>query len=273
MLVLDSPERCLRSCAFRPNHLMSDPEQPNHQKAALIVGAKRVGQVVAHRLAADGINIAIAYRSSADEAQQLADSIPNVKTALIQADLSDEAQTMGAVLETVGTFGRLDYVINLASDYPYSPFETLDGAAWDHAMASAKGSYLLGVHAARQMRRNEGPNRGHIILFGDWAAEETPYNDYLPYLTAKAAIHFMTRALAAEVAQFGVRVNAVAPGPTMRPPEISPHEWEAAIAAKAPLQQESSVNDIAEIIATMINTSSITGEIIRVDSGRHIRGV
>ncbi|MXZ02431.1 MAG: SDR family oxidoreductase, partial [Chloroflexi bacterium] len=69
------------------------------------------------------------------------------------------------------------------------------------------------------------------------------------------------------------RGNAVAPGPTMRPPEITPTDWNRAIAAKAPLQQESSVADIAEIIATLIHTSSITGEIIRVDSGRHIRGV
>lgn len=256
-----------------PQTPMPETDQPDHRKAALIAGTKRVGQVVAHRLAADGINLAIAYRSSATEAQQLAESISNVETTLIQADLNDEQQTMAAVLETVSALGRLDYVINLASDYPYAPFDSLDGEAWDRAMDTAKGSYLLGIHAARQMRQNEGPNRGHIILFGDWAAEETPYNDYLPYLTAKAAIHFMTRCLAAEVAPFGIRVNAVAPGPTMRPPEITPAEWDAAIAAKAPLQQESSVNDIAEIIATMIKTSSITGEIIRVDSGRHIRGV
>ncbi len=252
---------------------MSDPTQPERPKAALIVGAKRVGQVVAHRLAEEGINLAIAYRSSVAEAQSLADSITNVDTALIQADLSDEHQVIGAVKETVGALGGLDYVVNLASDYPYAPFDSLDGAAWDRAMASAKGSYLIGLHAAKQMRLNPGPNRGHIIMFGDWAAEETPYTDYLPYLTAKAAIHFMTRCLAAEVASFGVRVNAVAPGPTMRPPEITPEDWDLAIAAKAPLQLESSVNDIAEIIATLLRTTSITGEIVRVDSGRHIRGV
>ena len=242
-------------------------------KSALIVGAKRIGQIVAHRLAKDGINLAIAYRSSADEAQLLAASVPSVDTAVIQADLSDEDQVRGAVSETVGVLGGIDYVVNLASDYPYAPFDALDGAAWDRAMATAKGSYLLGVHAARQMRRNPGPNRGHIIMFGDWAAEETPYNDYLPYLTSKAAIHFMTRCLAAEVASFGVRVNAVAPGPTMRPSEITPIDWSRDIVAKAPLQQESSVEDIAEIIATLLQTSSITGEIIRVDSGRHIRGI
>ena len=252
---------------------MSDPTQSERPKAALIVGAKRVGQVVAHRLAEDGINLAVAYRSSAAEAQSLVDSINNVDTALIRADLSEEYQVIGAVKETVGALGGLDYVVNLASDYPYAPFDSLDGAAWDRAMASAKGSYLIGLHAAKQMRQNPGPNRGHIIMFGDWAAEETPYTDYLPYLTAKASIHFMTRCLAAEVANFGVRVNAVAPGPTMRPPEITPEDWDRAIAAKAPLQLESSVNDIAEIIATLLRTSSITGEIVRVDSGRHIRGV
>ena len=252
---------------------MPDAEQSNRSKVALIVGTKRVGQTIAHRLAQEGVNLAVAYRSSVTEAQNLTDSITNVETALIQVDLNDEDQVIGVVMETVSTLGRLDYVINLASDYPYAPFESLDGAAWDSAMGTARGSYLLGVHAARRMRDNEGPNRGHIILFGDWAAEETPYNDYLPYLTAKAAIHFMTRCLAAEVAPFGIRVNAIAPGPTMRPPEITPQDWEKAIAAKAPLQQESSAEDIAEITATMLRTSSITGEIIRVDSGRHIRGV
>ena len=242
-------------------------------KAAILVGTKRIGQVVARRLADDGINIAVVHRSSVNEAQELANSVSNVETVLIRADISDESDVVSTINQTVGAFGGIDYVVNLASDYPYTPFDSLDGASWDRAMLTAKGSYLMGVHAARQMRHNAGPNRGHVIMFGDWAAEETPYMDYLPYLTSKAAIHFMTRCLAAEVAPFGVRVNAIAPGPTMRPPEISPVDWSRDIAAKAPLQQESSVNDIAEIVATLVQTSSVTGEIIRVDSGRHIRGV
>jgi enoyl-[acyl-carrier-protein] reductase (NADH) len=59
----------------------------------------------------------------------------------------------------------------------------------------------------------------------------------------------------------------------MRPPEISQNVWNRGIVSKTPLQQESSADDIAEVIATLVQTSSITGEIIRVDSGRHIRGV
>ena len=114
---------------------------------------------------------------------------------------------------------------------------------------------------------------GHIIFFGDWAAEATPYTEYLPYLTSKAAIHFMTRCMAAEVAPLGIRVNTIAPGPTMRPPDIPLEVWNSDIAMKAPLQQESTPEDIASLIAALLQTSSITGEVIRIDSGRHIRGV
>ncbi len=252
---------------------MNQQAESEPRKTALIVGTKRVGQVVAQRLAVAGVNLAIAYRSSDIQARDLAASITGVDTMLIRADMSVETDVISAIDQTAATFGKLDYLINLASDYPYTPFDALDSEAWDHAMATAKGSYLLAVHAARLMRRNPGPDRGHIIMFGDWAAEETPYTDYLPYLTAKAAVHFMTRCLAAELAPSGIRVNTIAPGPTMRPPEIPLATWNRDIASKAPLQIESSVDDIAEMIAAIIRTTTITGEIIRVDSGRHIRGV
>ncbi len=258
---------------------MTSSEVGTSQKTALIVGAKRVGRVVARRLARDGMNLAIVYRSSVADALDLQyqlgmdDELPAVNTALIQADLSDEHQVERAVDQTVEELGGLHYVVNLASDYPYSPFAELDESNWDRAMSTAKGSFLLGIHAVKRMRQNPGPNRGHIIFFGDWAAEATPYTDYLPYLTSKAAIHFMTRCMAAEVAPLGIRVNAIAPGPTMRPPDITPEVWDSDIAAKAPLKQESNPDDIANVIATLLETSSITGEVIRVDSGRHIRGV
>ena len=245
---------------------------PTPRKAALIVGAKRIGVTVARRLFQADFDIAIAYRNTPVAESDIA---PPDDAALltVQADISEEDDVKTAIDATVNRLGRLDAVINLASDYPRAPFDTLDATCWDRAMDSAKGSYLLGIHAARAMARNSGPVRGHIIYFGDWAAEQTPYTDYLPYLTSKAAVHFMTRGLAAEVAPRGIRVNCIAPGPTMRPPEISQEAWDAAIEAKSPLRQESSADDIADMIATLLASSSITGEVIRIDSGRHIKGV
>jgi len=243
-------------------------------KGALIVGARRVGAVVARRMAEEGINLAIGYRSSVKEAEALRSSVAGMvqRTCLLQGDLSVEADVKRMVESTVRELGGLNFVLNLASDYPRTPFASLDAAAWDTAMATAKGSYLLALHAARAMAVNPSPTRGHIVLFGDWAAGETPYTEYLPYLTAKAAVHFMTRAFATELAAKGILVNAIAPGPTMRPPDISEADWEQNVVARAPLKRESSANEIAELVVTLLRGETMTGETLRVDAGRHLAG-
>ena len=82
----------------------------------------------------------------------------------------------------------------------------------------------------------------------------------------------MTRAFAAELAPHRILVNSIAPGPTMRPPEISEESWERDVLAKAPLRRESSADEIAEVVAMLLKSETITGETIRVDSGRHIAG-
>ena len=243
-------------------------------KGALIVGARRVGAVVARRLAEEGVNLAISYRNSVKEAETLRSSVAGMvkRTCLIQGDLSVETDVQRMVQSASQELGNLSFVLNLASDYTRTPFESLDAAAWDAAMATAKGSYLLALHAARVMAVNPGPTRGHIVLFGDWAAGETPYTEYLPYLTAKAAVHFMTRAFAVELAAKGILVNAIAPGPTMRPPDISEAVWEQAVIARAPLKRESSAEEIAELVVTILRGETMTGETLRIDAGKHLAG-
>lgn len=243
-------------------------------KGALIVGARRVGAVLARRMAQEGIHLAIGYRSSASEAESLRDSLASdgARVCIIQGDLSHEADVQSMVEQTVANLGDLSFVVNLASDFPRAPLPLLDSVAWDRAMSTAKGSYLLALHAARAMLLNSGPTRGHIVLFGDWAAGETPYREYLPYLTAKAAVQFMTRAFAAELASHGILVNVLAPGPTMRPADITEAEWHNDVLAQAPLRRESSADELAEFLITLLKSETITGETIRVDAGRHLAG-
>jgi 3-oxoacyl-[acyl-carrier protein] reductase len=194
------------------------------------------------------------------------------RTCLIQADLTVESEVKNAVAEAKRQLGDLSFCVNMASDYPRVRYEQLDAAAWDHGIAAARGNFLLALHASRAMMANEGPTRGHLVFFGDWAAQETPYEDFLPYLTAKAAIHFMARAFALELAPHGILVNAVLPGPTARIDEIvGSEEWEKAL-ARTPLHRESSEEEIAEVVATILKLETMTGENIRVDSGRHIAG-
>lgn len=243
-------------------------------KGALLVGTRRVGERVAMRLADEGVNLAIVYRHSKDEAEKLQTTLASLvdKTALLQADLSSENDVRRIVDESAKQLGGLQFVINLASDYPRAPFDTLDSDSWDRAMATAKSSYLLAVHSGRMLSKNTGRSRGHIVMFSDWAAGESPYTEYLPYLTAKAAVDFMTRGFAKELAANGVQVNAIAPGPTMRPPEVSEQIWQDDVLAKAPLKRESSPDDIAELIVALLKSETITGETIRIDSGRHLAG-
>ena len=243
-------------------------------KGAIIIGTKRVGAIVARRLAAEGVNQAIVYRNSRGDAERLAAEIaPLVERAIVvQADVSVEEDVQRATAEAAEALGGLGFLVNMASDFQRVPFDLLDAEAWDHSMAAAKGTYLFAVHAARQMLRNDGPTRGHIVSFGDWAAGETVYSDYLPYMTAKAAIHFLTRAFAVELARQGILVNAIAPGPTMRPPHVSIEDWERIVIGETPLLRESSAEEMAEIVTTLLKTETVTGEIIRVDSGRHLAG-
>lgn len=242
-------------------------------RGAIVAGTRRIGAAVVDRLVGEGVNVAILYRASRDVAEGQAEAARarGVQAITLQADLTDEAQVGRAVEEARQSLGNVSFSINAAADYPRRSLEQLDSAAWDAGLAAAKGVYLLATHSARAMSWNEGPTRGHLVFFGDWAAGETPYLDFLPYLTGKASVHFMTRGFALELASRGILVNAVLPGPTEKPPDMTDRGWQTAL-EQTPLGRESSTQDIAELIVTLLRLESITGETIRVDAGRHIAG-
>ena len=242
-------------------------------RTALMVGTKRMGSVVARRLAREGVRLALSFRGSRRAATELQAELERfTPTCLVQADVSRPEDVVRLVRTVQEELGDLSFLVNLASGFPRAPLESLDAAAWEAAEPAARASYLLAVHASRSMRRNPGPTRGHIVFFSDWAAGETPYRNYLPYLTSKAAIDFMARAFAVELAPHGILVNAIAPGPTMRPPDISREDWDRNVLARTPLRRESSADEIAEMIVTLLRSETITGETIRIDAGRHLAG-
>lgn len=243
-------------------------------RGALLTGTRRVGAVVARRLAAEGVRLAIVYRNSRDEAEALERevSVLTDRVSVLQGDMGVMADAQRVTIEARANLEDLSFVINMASDFPSASLDQLDLQAWERGMNAARACYLLSVAASRTLRENQGPTRGHIVNFGDWAADETPYKNYLPYLTAKASIHYMTRAFALELAPYGILVNAIAPGPTALGVGLDAREWREDVIPQTPLKRESSAEDIAEMVVALLKCETITGETIRVDAGRHLAG-
>jgi len=237
-------------------------------KVALVTGGARIGQVVAQSLAARGCDLALIYRGSreAAEATAAAARAAGVKAAVFRADATNETEIVAAVSETVKSLGRLDILINMASTYQKTPNPS--GAAWSASLdTNAKSAFLFSIHAAPIMKQG---GDGRIINFSDWlpATGRPHYKGYTPYYVSKASVVALTQTLALEFAP-EILVNAMAPGPILEPPGLTPEENMEVIEA-TPLRRWGGAAEIAKTVLFLIETDFVTGECIRVDGGRHL---
>lgn len=241
-------------------------------RAALITGAKRIGAIVATELAARGVDVAVTFNRAREEAIATVDAIRGRgrRGVMIQVDLSRSADCARAVDETVTELGRLDILINMASVYVEVPFDASTEQHWDANLnVDLKASYLCARAAVPKMRALGG---GRIINFSDWLAysHRPRYRGYLPYYVAKAGIIGLTEALALELAEDNILVNAIAPGPILAPPAVDDQEF-AAVEKATPLGRWGGELEIVKAILALIDSDFMTGETIRVDGGRHVR--
>ena len=241
-------------------------------KVALITGGKRLGLVVARELAARGVDVALSYARSKVEAEQAADAVRalNRRAATFAADLSQPDAAATLVQSVVGTFGRLDILIQMASVYVRKPFAGLTAADWDAAINVDLRAAFLCAHAAAPHLRAQGG--GRIINFSDWIARSgrPRYPGYVPYYVAKSGIIALTEALALELAPDNILVNAIAPGPIVAPPGTTDAESRA-IADATPLGRWGGEREIAKGVLALLDSDFITGETIRIDGGRHMK--
>ncbi|HEV7735478.1 MAG TPA: SDR family oxidoreductase [Candidatus Binatia bacterium] len=241
-------------------------------RVALITGGKRVGAVVAEELAARGADIALTFNRSRTEAETTATAVRALgRRAFVRAtDVRDADACAAAVDDTVQALGRLDVLVNMASLYVQKPFDTLTVADWDEQLAIDLRATFLCARAAVPHMRDVGG--GRIINVTDWvAASGRPrYVGYLPYYVAKAGVVALTEALALELANDQILVNAIAPGPIVAPPDLDARTHDA-IRQATPLGRWGGEMEIAKAVIALIDGDYITGETIRVDGGRHLR--
>ena len=241
-------------------------------KVVLITGAKRIGAVVAERLAELGADISLAYNRSRENAERAVAAVEGVGRRAIatRANVSNAAECAALVETTVHELGRLDVLVNMASVYVKRPFDELTEDDFDRALAvDLRGAYLCTRAAVPHMRRAGG---GRVVNFSDWVARSgrPRYPGYLPYYVAKSAIIGLTEALAFELAADGILVNAIAPGPILPPTDLSPAEVET-IATGTPVGRWGGATEIAKAVVAMVESDFMTGETIRVDGGRHLK--
>ena len=242
-------------------------------KVALITGGRRVGGKLARKLAERGCHVAMTYLTSREAIEATLAEIAalGVKTLAIQADLADSAQAEHAVAETVRSLGRLDILVNMASIYRKTPFDSLKPDDFQAMIAAnLAGPYYTAVAAARQMRSQPAETglKGKIVNVGDWATER-PYKHYLPYLVAKGGLTTMTLALAKELAP-EITVNLVQPAMIDPPPDFSQEDRDAVLAL-TPLKRLGNPDDLNEMILLLLErTDFATGSCYRVDGGRFL---
>ena len=237
-------------------------------KVALLTGGARIGQVVAQSLATLGCDLALVYRGSREAAEASAKAAisAGVQAITIQADATDKDQVVAAVKEAHRALARIDILVNMAAVYLRTP--KLDQADWSHIMdANARSVFLFSSAAAPVMKQGDG---GRIINFADWlpASSRPHYPGFVPYYSSKAAVIALTESLALELAP-EILVNAIAPGPILAPPDLSPEEDGEVIKA-TPLRRWGGAAEIAKTVRFLIDSDFVTGECIRVDGGRHL---
>jgi NAD(P)-dependent dehydrogenase (short-subunit alcohol dehydrogenase family) len=245
---------------------------PLTNKTVLITGGKRIGAVVALELARRGMDVALSYQRSKDEADATAATVraANRRAVVLQANLLNGGDCATLVDSAAAALGRLDVLINMASVYRSQPLADIDERRWDEGLAvDLKAAYLCARAAVPHMRAAGG---GRIINFSDWvAASGRPrYTGYLPYYVAKRAIIGLTEALALELAGDQILVNAIAPGPIVAPENTSDDELKN-VESATPLGRWGGESEIATAVVFLLESGFVTGETIRVDGGRHVR--
>ncbi|WP_295967971.1 pteridine reductase [uncultured Xanthomonas sp.] len=237
-------------------------------KVALITGsARRIGAGIARRLHAAGYAVALHAHTSQAELQALAQELESLRagsTLTLQADLRDTAQLPDLVTQCVAHFGRLDALVNNASNFYPTPLHEATPAQWDDLFAvNARAPLFLAQAAAAQLRQHGGA----IVNLTDLHAEQ-PLRAHPLYSAAKAALAMLTRSLALELAP-QVRVNAIAPGAILWPDTGKDAASQQALLARTPLARTGQVEEIADTVRWLLDDASfVTGQTVRVDGGR-----
>jgi len=242
-------------------------------RAAIVTGGRRgIGRAIALALAEAGADVALGDRVVDDgELEAVAAEVKKLgrRSLAVQADITRKADVDNMVQKTLAELGAVDILVNNAAMNIRAPLLELNEEGWDRVIdTDLKGYYLCSQAAGRVM---VGQKRGNIINIASTAAMYTA-PEMGAYCIAKAGVVMLTRILAVELAQYNIRVNAVAP--SMVKTKFSQPLWSDTatlkeIEAGIPLGRLAEPKDIVGSVLFLASEASayITGHTIVVDGG------
>ncbi len=238
------------------------------RKTVLITGgAKRLGRAVALNLGQAGFDVVVHYNHSKADAAATVASLQalGVRAALLNADLSLEEDAQHLIGRAMSLLGPFTALVNNASIFENDTIATMTRASWDkHIETNLRAPLVLAQRFAELLPKDA---QGAIVnLLDQRMLKPTP--QYLSYGASKAGLHWLTVTLAQALAP-RIRVNAVAPGPTLKNERQSDahfqHQQETTI-----LKRGSTPDDVAAATRYLLEAPAVTGQTIAVDGGQHL---
>lgn len=235
--------------------------------ALITGGGHRLGRAIALRLAAAGANLALNYHHSASAAARTRDEVAacGVRCITLGADAADVSAVAAMAARIDAELGRLDLWVANAGTFRRTPFATAKAGDWNEMWGA---NFLTFARPAALIGARLGERGGCIVAIADVAAVR-PWADHLPYSIAKSCLLALLRRLAVDLAP-AVRVNAIAPGPVLFPPDLPPDQRQREIDHTL-LRRQGSAADVARAVIDLAENDYVTGVLYPVDAGRLLR--
>lgn len=234
-----------------------------------------IGEATARRLAMAGASVVLVARRAHRLEEIVGEIVAGGGRAIsVAVDLADAAAPHLATVGAVTTFGRVDAIVNDAAIVRHMPIDEWDTSLFDeHVAVNVRSPFFLIREALPYLRTSKW---GSVVNVSSSSGTLTLKGQSV-YGMTKAALDYLTRTLAGELAESGVRINCVAPGPIDTPIHetwatdlVAAYKW---LAEQVPLGRIGSTDDVVDAILFLLSPLSafITGAVLPVDGGQVIR--